>query len=155
MSEANLLSKEPLPFIRYPRHGRVLLGCVRGSNCRHEYGLEFIRLTKETQCAYCGLDLLSKYEHWLNMSLDHVVPHNICQAWGVPREWSEDYSNRVLCCRSCNDFGNRYVPQGFERPETLEQFYDLRDLIFVQRKRLIMKRHAEERKFFDSAPWSS
>ncbi len=155
MSAVSSQSEQPLPFTSYPQQGRALLGHVRGGNCRRGYGLYFIRLTKQSRCAYCGLDLLAAYEVWLNMALDHVVPHSACRDWGLPEGWREDYSNRVLCCTACNTFGNRYTPQGFERPATLEQFYDLRDAIFMQRKSLIAKKHAEERAFFESAPWSS
>ena len=140
---------EPLPFESYPQHGHSLLGSVRGNNCRHGYGLEYIKKTKQTYCAYCGLDLMGVYENWLNMALDHVVPYNVCQMWNVPREWSEDYSNRVLSCTTCNTFGNRYVPQDFQPPTTLEEFYQLRDAIFVERRRLILERHQQERAFFE------
>lgn len=140
---------EPLPFESYPQHGRSLLGQVRGDNCRHGYGLRHMKLTGQTRCAYCGMDLMGVYENWLNMALDHVVPYNVCQMWNVPREWSEDYSNRVLSCTTCNTFGNRYVPKDFQLPTTLEEFYRLRDAIFVERQRLIRKRHQQERAFFE------
>jgi hypothetical protein len=77
------------------------------------------------------------YETWLNMALDHVVPYNVCQRLNVPKEWREDYSNRVLSCTTCNTFGNRYVPKDFQPPTTLEEFYVLRDKIFIERRRLI------------------
>ncbi len=140
---------DPLPFKSYPQHGRERIGLVHGSNCRHEYGREFIFKTKQTHCAYCGLDLMSTYENWLNMALDHVVPHNVCQTWKVPSEWSEDYSNRVLSCTTCNTFGNRYVPKDLHPPTTLEEFYDRRDKIFAERRRLIRQRHQKERTFFE------
>ncbi|MDD1779277.1 MAG: hypothetical protein LUQ65_14010 [Candidatus Helarchaeota archaeon] len=142
-----------LPFQDYPFQGRQLLGKVPGGNCRHEYGLRFMRLTQQTRCAYCGMDLVNIYENWLNMALDHVVPHNVCLAWELPEEWREDYSNRVLCCTTCNTFGNRYTPQGLKRPATLEEFYEVRDAIFVERKRNILERHKAERAFFAKKLW--
>jgi hypothetical protein len=154
MSEVSSQNEQPLPFTSYPQHGCALLGRTSKGNCRHGYGLKFIRLTKQSRCAYCGLDLLSEYENWLNMALDHVVPRNACLEWDLPEDWCEDYSNRVLCCAACNTFRNRYTPyQDFERPVTLEQFYDLRDAIFLQRKALIKQKHTEEREFFNSTPW--
>jgi hypothetical protein len=113
---------EPLPFDTYPSGGRTLLGKVSGDNCRKGYGLRFLELTGQTRCAYCGLDLVGKYEHWLTMALDHVVPDSVCKSWGLSQIWKEDYSNRVLCCTACNTFGNRYRPTGVDCPLTLEAF---------------------------------
>lgn len=140
---------ESLPFENYPQHGRKLLGLVAGDNCRHGYGLTYIQKTKQTYCAYCGLDLLGVYENWLNMALDHVVPYSVCQILNVPKEWREDYSNRVLSCTTCNTFGNRYVPKDLLPPTTLEEYYNLRDAIFLERRRLILERHQQERAFFE------
>jgi 5-methylcytosine-specific restriction endonuclease McrA len=149
MTDSENQSSEPLPFENYPHKGRNLLGRVRGDTCRHGYGLQLIKLTGQTKCAYCGIDLTEIYENWLNMALDHVIPHSACKSWGLPREWREDYSNRVLCCTTCNTFGNRYTSKGIKRPTTLEEFYNLRDIIFVERKKLVLERHREERAFFE------
>ena len=146
---------ESLPFESYPDQGRRLLGRVSGGNCRHSYGLKFMRLTRLTKCAYCGIDLGEVYESWLNMALDHVIPHNTCQAWQVPEEWREDYSNRVLSCTTCNTFGNRYSPHNMNPPSTLEEFYNLRDIIFIERKRLILEKHKQERVFFEKKLWET
>jgi len=113
-----------------------------------------MRRTGQTKCAYCGMDLAAVYENWLTLALDHVVPHSACIAWGLPEEWREDYSNRVLCCTTCNTFGNRYTPQGFQRPSTLDEFYDLREAIFLERRKSILERHKQERAFFDKKPWT-
>ncbi|MHB8114336.1 MAG: HNH endonuclease [Bellilinea sp.] len=146
---------EPLPFESYPDKGRKLLGHVSGDNCRHTYGLKFMRLTGLTKCAYCGISLGEAYENWLNMALDHVIPHSTCLAWQVPVEWREDYSNRVLSCTTCNTFGNRYSPQNMNPPSTLEEFYKLRDIIFIERKRQILERHCQERDFFEKKLWET
>ncbi len=148
-------SLEPLPFESYPDKGRKLLGRVSGDNCRHTYGLKFMRLTGLTKCAYCGISLGEAYENWLNMALDHVIPHSTCLAWQVPAEWREDYSNRVLSCTTCNTFGNRYNPQNLNPPSTLEEFYKLRDIIFIERKHQILERHRQERDFFEKKLWET
>jgi len=122
MTNNNVHNIEPLPFESYPNKGRVLLGQVRGDNCQHGYGLEFVQLTGQTKCAYCGIDLAEVCENWLNMALDYVIPFSTCQSWKVPVEWQEDYSNRVLSCTTCNTFGNRYGPKSLSHPSTLEEF---------------------------------
>jgi hypothetical protein len=38
-------------------------------------------------------------------------------------------------------------------PDTLDAFYDLRDKIFIERRKLITERHEAERNFFDGSPW--
>ena len=143
-----------LPFATYPHEGRKLLGLVSGSTCRYGYGLKFQQLTGQGDCAYCGMSLVGMYENWLTMALDHVIPNSVCKSLGLPEEWNQDYSNRVLCCTACNTFGNRYKPKSTSIPGTLEEFYDLRDRVFVERKALILERHKKERAFFETKPWT-
>lgn len=146
-------NSEPLPFDNYPHQGRKLLGRLSGDTCRHGYGLKFMQLTGQTHCAYCGMDMTATYENWLTMSLDHVVPDSICKEWEISDDWREDASNRVLCCAACNTFDNRYAPRDIQRPETLEEFYVLRDRIFGERREIILDKHRAEREFFNSKPW--
>jgi hypothetical protein len=159
LSEQNSVSggeifHEKLPFASYPHQGRVLLGRVRGANCRHEYGLAFMRKTGQTQCAYCGVDFTDSYEKWLTMALDHVVPTSVGKGLCIPIEWTEDCANKVLACAACNSFHNRYKPSNtLLCPQSLAEFFDLRDVIFVERKQLIAARHISERAFFDQALW--
>ena len=143
-------NSEPLPFESYPGQGRILLGRPkRTDNCRHGYGLEFMQLTGQRTCAYCGIDLTARYELWLMMALDHVVPGSVCAAWNLSRDWEEDYSNRVLCCSACNTFDNRYTPKLIQCPTTLEEFFQVRDAIFVERRKRIEEKHKQEHTFFD------
>jgi len=142
------------PFDEYPGAGRERLGCVSGANCRHEYGLQFMRKTGQTRCAYCGANFAGSYETWLTMALDHVVPTSVCRKLGIPAEWADDYANRVLACAACNSFHNRYTPA--ESPPTsidLDEFFDFRDRIFAERKELIEDSHHKEHAFFERRPW--
>jgi hypothetical protein len=143
-----------LPFDDYPGKGRQLLGPVHGANCRREYGLAFMRKARQTTCAYCGQDLVATYQSWLTMALDHVVPVSVCISLGIPAEWREDCSNKVLCCAACNGFANRYKPTiDPGAPASLDTFYALRDHIFAERKQLIAERHESEREFFELRRW--
>ncbi len=148
MDHTPLQNFEFTPFTSYPDHGRKLLGRISGGNCRHGYGFKFMKLTGQTRCAYCDLDLVAEYENWLTMALDHVVPKSACMAWNLAVEWTEDYSNLVLCCTACNTFGNRYTPVDFSCPSTLEEFYILRDAIFIERRKNILRKQEEEHSFF-------
>lgn len=143
-----------LPFDLYPGGGRKLLGVTKGSNARHEYGCELMRLSGGSRCAYCETDLTSTYQMWLTMVVDHVVPIKLCKLARIPDNWCWDYSNAVLACAACNGFCNRYSPSfSVVPPETPEAFYNLRDEIFNERKRLIAARHEEELKFFNGRSW--
>lgn len=99
-----------LVFDQYPERGRTLLGIMRGATCRRDYGAEFIRITGQRACAYCGEDLLARFDLWLSTVLDHVVPVSVCKAMQIPNKWCHDYSNAVLSCAACNGFCNRYKP---------------------------------------------
>lgn len=139
-----------IPFDEYPGAGREILGRVGGANCRHEYGLKFMRKTGQTRCAYCRADFAGSYETWLTMALDHVVPTSVCKKLGIPDEWADDSANKVLACAACNSFHNRYTPA--ESPQTLlsiDEFFDFRDRVFAERKELIEESHRRERAFFD------
>lgn len=113
-----------------------------------------MRRTGLTTCAYCGRDFAASYEAWLTMALDHVVPVNVCHANGLPEEWREDVSNRVLACSACNGFRNRYEPPEGSYPTTFDAFYDLRDRIFEERRGLIAQSHESDRRFFEAHPWN-
>ena len=143
-----------LPFDDYPGGGRVLLERVGGANCRQGYGLKFMQQTKQTRCAYCDLDFSATYRHWLQMALDHVVPASVGKCLSISEEWVDDSANKVLACTACNGFGNRYkAAVGTVCPTTLEEFFDLRDAIFADRKTLIAKRHESEQAFFERRLW--
>ena len=131
------------------------MGAWRGANARHEYGLEFMRLTGQRRCAYCDTDLTSTYQLWLTLVLDHVIPVKMCKSLGVPSDWCWDYSNAALACAACNGFCNRYAPTfAIVPPGTLEDFWDLRDKVFEERKQMIAARHKEEHDFFEQRPWN-
>ena len=75
-----------LPFDLYPAGGRQLLGMSKGANARHEYGLKFMQLTRQTHCAYCDTGLTASYEMWLRLVLDHVIPASLCKSTHIPDE---------------------------------------------------------------------
>ena len=142
------------PFDSYPHQGRALLGKAVGSNCRHGYGLKFMQITRQTKCAYCGHDFIVSYQNWLHMALDHVVPKSVCVGFGFSAEWIEDCANKVLACAACNGFYNRYRPSSdVVCPLSLSEFFDLRDRIFSERKAPILRKHEEEKQFFNRRLW--
>ncbi len=148
-------NREPLPFDSYPFLGRNLFLRVRGyGGSRLGYALRHMQHTGQTSCSFCGLDLTSTYENWLTISLDHVVPANICRLLGICDEWTDDHSNRVLCCAACNAFKNKWTPEvPPECPTTLDEFFNMRDAMFIERRSHVRQRHIDERRSFDSKPW--
>ncbi|WP_348262864.1 HNH endonuclease [Telmatobacter sp. DSM 110680] len=147
---------EGLPFDAYPGGGREQLEQRPGFNTRHADAPEFMRITGVTNCAYCGLPFTARFEDWLTMVLDHVVPQSVCKSMGIDAIWVWNYSNAVLACGACNGFCNRFkVEVDCTVPKTLPEFYDLRDRIFLERRNLILARRGKERTYFDTKPWDS
>jgi len=142
------------PFDSYPEDGVNILPKMIGANCRHEYGLNLQKLTKQTKCAYCGVDLTSDYYRWLLLSVDHVIPVSECKRLGIKESWAHSYSNVVLCCLGCNGFNNRYQIQKYQRLSewTPEIFFNLRDEVFNERKKIIDDKRTSEMYFFNTYP---
>lgn len=142
------------PFERYPNRGRVLLGRRTGANARHEYGLRLQRITGQSFCTYCGLDLVSDYAHWLLLAVDPVVPAKVAKRLGISAEFSEDLINLVLSCAACNGFDNRFRVDRDPQPTwTVDGFADLRDHVFAERRPRIAACHERERRLFESKAW--
>lgn len=147
------------PFSRYPGQGRQLLGRPRGMTgaCRSGYGLSLQLMTGQTACAYCGTSLVDTFQHWLLMSVDHVVPRGEALRLGIDISMYEDAINLVLCCAGCNGFGNRYQHPAApnQTPDlSLDAFLELRDRIFADRFARIAARRAREEALFESRPWN-
>ena len=103
------------------------------------------------RCRYCRYDLGGSYRGWLQLSVDHILPAQMTKA-GYPAELIHDVTNLVTCCRSCNDFGNRWrVSDPF--PGAGAPFFDLRDRVFLQRRaRLALRHRAEESRYRTLVP---
>lgn len=149
-----------LPFDKYPEKGLHKLECnIGGTNCRREYGLHIQQITNQTRCAYCDISLVDDYYHWLLLSVDHVISIKLAKSLGIDLSFWDDVINKVLCCTGCNGFRNRYnIPNHwpFQRHEhwTDEEFVELRDEVFKDRKKLIAERRADEMNFFDQKRWT-
>lgn len=139
-------------FDSYPNGGRQLFKRVpRGKTTRLKSAPWFIRHTGQTACAYCNNDLVGLFEDWLQISLDHVVPKHVCKRFELKKDWTEDLTNHVLACGACNGLDNQYEPQNAQCPQSLEDFYNLRDRIFPERNKLIRERRDSQRVFFEIA----
>lgn len=71
-----------LPFERYEGGGRLLLGRPRLGDltARHGYGPPVFNQCG-MGCAYCGLDMSSPYENWLQLSVDLAGKHQNERRW--------------------------------------------------------------------------
>jgi 5-methylcytosine-specific restriction endonuclease McrA len=145
------------PFDKYPNDGVSILQRQTETNARHGYGLQLQKLTGQSECAYCGVDLISDYYRWLLLSVDHVIPLSECKRLGIPEDWAKSYSNMVISCLGCNWLDNRYEIQGHELKRTwaLEQFFVLRNAVFNERKQRIQESRMKELQFYNSHPWIS
>ena len=135
-----------LPFDSYPHGGRALLGRAKGANCRHAYGLQFMRITRQTCCAYYDMDFAGDYKTWLQMALDHVVPTKAGLAKGITAQWLDDCRSTVLARAACNTFQNRFeLNEGELYPTTSDEYFDLSDRVFISRAEKVSRSHEQER----------
>ena len=101
--------------------------------------------------------LVDSYEHWLLLTVDHVVPvsdrdrregHRL----GIPKNWHESYSNIVLACSGCNGFRNRYEVSWQEPREKWDEceFFKFRDRVFQEKAALIDDARNNEISFYNT-----
>lgn len=136
------------PFDRYKNEGKVPLGAPKTGDgtSRHGYGPEVFDQCG-WHCAYCDRPLLERYESWLDVSVDHVIPQST--PWhGAGKPWIRDIFNLVTCCRACNEFLNQHIVRNPE-PATVEEFTTLRDQVFAAKREKARKRHDQERVKFE------
>ena len=142
------------PFDSYPEGGYTILRKLKGGNARRKYG-HWLVTHGQTSCAYCRMSLVDCFEHWLLLTVDHVIPvsgkdrkegHRL----GIPKIWHESYSNVVLACSGCNGFRNRYEVLWQEPKELWEEFefFEFRDRVFLEKSTLIAEARDSELKFY-------
>lgn len=133
-------------FERYPEEGKKLIGQPRGATARHDYGPQVAEYSGWA-CAYCSRDLLHSYEAWLDLQIDHVIPCYLIKR-GFNERWVLDIANCVACCSACNAFLNGYRVNEENRPLTEEDFFELRDHVFAEKKKKAQQRHEEEKQYW-------
>ena len=142
------------PFDDYPCGGYTILRQLKDGNARREYGHWLVE-RGQTSCAYCEMSLVDSYEHWLLLTVDHVIPvsdsdrkhgHRL----GIPRSWHESYSNIVLACSGCNGFRNRYQVPSEEHRESWEEaeFFEFRDRVYREKKAQVAGARTSEMSFY-------
>ena len=128
---------------------------LRSGNARREYGHWLVE-NGQTSCAYCGMSLVDSYEHWLLLTVDHVIPvtekdrkegHRL----RIPKQWHESYSNIVLACSGCNGFRNRYEVswQGPKESWKESEFFEFRDRVFREKAAQISEARDSEMRFYN------
>ena len=138
------------PFDDYPQGGdTILCNKLSSANTRRKDGHWLVK-RGQSSCAYCEMSLIDSYEHWLLLTVDHVIPRKEGHRLRIPRDWRESYSNIVLACSGCNGFRNRYEISWQEHKEFLSEseFLELRDRVFQERKALIEKARNREKHFY-------
>jgi len=94
------------------------------------------------------------------MAVDHVIPKQLAEHLGIPRDFWNDYANCVLACSGCNGFCNQAYrnPEDAPTPEgdvanNEQAFFDYRDAVFKDRYWKIGQRRMKEMMYFDQRPW--
>ena len=142
------------PFDDYPGGGYSILRTLKGGNARRQYGHWLVE-HGQTSCAYCGMSLVDSYQHWLLLTVDHVIPVSDSDRkdghWlGIPKSWHESYSNIVLACSGCNGFRNRDQVPLEEPRESWEEseFFEFRDRVFREKKARVAAARTSEISFY-------
>ena len=142
------------PFDDYPGDGYSILRTLKGAKSRQGYAHWLVEHC-QTSCAYCGTRLVDSYEHWLLLTVDHVIPVsekdlNEGHWLGIPRSWHESYSNIVLACSGCNGFRNKYKVAWQEPKESWKEaeFFEFRDRVFQEKAALIEEARNREMRFY-------
>lgn len=126
----------------------------KGGNSRHDYARYLREKTGQGSCAYCKMNLVDTYDHWLMTSVDHVVPWNANQHEKIKAAWIDDLANAVLCCSACNGFLSQVTLKRLgvldeeRHPRTVNEFFALRNKVFSLKREKALERHKEERAFF-------
>jgi Type IV secretion-system coupling protein DNA-binding domain/HNH endonuclease len=68
-----------------------------------------VRVRDKCACSYCGVSGLHKFDIWLNLGIDHVVPS--------VHGGDETADNKVVACFECNCLKGKYSPTGNNRKE--------------------------------------
>ena len=138
------------PFDDYHGGGYTMLPKLKGGNARRDYGHWLVE-RGQTSCAYCKMSLVDSYEHWLLLTVDHVIPVSEGRRLGIPKNWYESYSNIVLACSGCNGFRNRYEVSWREPKESWEEseFFEFRDRVFEEKAALIEAARNSETRFYN------
>ena len=141
-------ASDHIPF-GYRGSGRKLLGrpLPGDGTCRRGYGPP-VFAECGSACVYCGREMGEKYESWLDLSIDHVIPRETIKRLGWPSEWIEDIANLVTCCRACNEFSNGHRVAD-PAPVTEDEFFTLHDRHFLAKGAWVIERHASERGWYE------
>lgn len=141
------------PFDNYPEGGATILKKMGRNNARREDGLWLMLEAEQKTCVYCEISLVDDYYHWLLLNVGHVISPGECARLGIPTDWHHSFSNAVLTCSGCNTIDSVYQIE-WQEPQkaqdwTAQQFIDLRDRVFEERKKRILERRDGEVSFFN------
>jgi len=129
----------------FPHNIKDLNAKLRTGSARHDYGLQLAEMTNwNGECAYCTRDLISTYESWLHLQVDHVIPRYLAKHnYKSVKKWIESIPNCVICCAACNAFLNKFEVDA-DPPKTADDFFSIRNQIFTKKKNQATERHKKE-----------
>lgn len=90
-------------------------------------------------CQYCGLDGRESLDHWLAMSLEHLVPKT--------DKRRDDPEFQTTACQFCNTADNQYFNNLESRGLSIKGM--TREELIAQRKQYVLKRRRQYCEFWN------
>lgn len=94
-------------------------------------------------CIYCGRKFKDKFEDWMLLTVEHVIPYKDLEKEGKGLE--RDLRNQRAACRVCNNMRTRIDLSEFEKLPFEQR---IRKVLGVKRK-AILERRKDFEKFYN------
>lgn len=118
-------------------------------NCKGESGTSLMGYGKDIfykydyTCVYCGKKFKDKFEDWMLLTVEHVIPSSELKKEGNGLE--KDGRNLRAACRICNNLKNRIDLSEFEDLPFEERI----EKVLETKKKAILDRRKEFEKFYN------
>ena len=80
----------------------------------------------EYKCVYCDRDMKERFDDWMNIENDHLIP--------AVKGGGDGLDNRVTSCSVCNKFKSAYLPGNFSSLSKEELLDEIRKYVLGKRE---------------------
>ena len=90
-------------------------------------------------CQYCGFDGKESLSHWLNLSVDHLLPKDHLE--------KDNPEFQATACRSCNEMDNHFLEQAAKRGLKFDNM--TRQQLIDQRRSYVVGAREKYKKYWE------